>query len=393
MINFDFDKECCGCSVCADVCPKQCITYVKNKHGFLVPKVEQSLCVNCGLCTKVCPVIKPQTNKLNDVKVYSAYNKSAEIRSEGSSGSLFYTLAEDTINSGGIVYGAAFVENMKLRHISAESLHELKPLMKSKYVQSDLTGIYKQVKYNLGLGRRVLFVGTPCQCNALYKFLGSKPHDNLLLVDFICHGVPSQDLFDKALRAYEVSHNCTIDSMSFRIKKEDSVHYFSLDIRNVDGEPLRIEGKHTEFPFYYGFKKFICLRESCYQCKFCVKDRISDITLADFWELEKIDKTISLQEFNKGVSMVICNSSKGEIYLHGISNQLECKEQIVTDISQINYAYTNATKKGVYARNFWRDYDKMSYEDLEKKHFTYVPFKQLSVFQKLKVYIIAKLKL
>ena len=197
MINFDFDKECCGCSACADVCPMSCITYVKNKHGFLVPKVEQILCVNCGLCTKVCPVIKPQTNQLNDIKVYSAYNKSAEIRTEGSSGSLFYTLAEDTINSGGIVYGAAFVENMKLRHISAESLYELKPLMKSKYLQSDVTGVYKQVKYNLGLGRRVLFVGTPCQCNALYKSLGSRPHDNLLLVDFICHGVPSQDLFDK----------------------------------------------------------------------------------------------------------------------------------------------------------------------------------------------------
>lgn len=393
MIDFDFDKECCGCFACADICPKHCITYVNNRHGFFVPKVEKRFCVDCGLCNKVCPVIKPQKKHSNDRKVYSAYNKSSEIRMEGSSGSLFYTLAEDTINMGGVVYGAAFVGKMQLKHISAESLHELKPLMKSKYLQSDVRGIYKQVKYNLGLGRRVLFVGTPCQCNALYKFLGARNYENLLLVDFICHGVPSQDLFDKALKSYEKNHDCVIDSMSFRVKKEDDVHHFSLNIRDNNDEPHRIEGKHTEFPFYYGFKKFICLRESCYQCKFCVKERVSDMTLADFWGLEKIDKTLSLEEFNKGVSMVICNSSKGEVCLHGVYKQLHCKEQIVPDISKINFAYTNSTRKGVYARNFWRDYDKMSYEDLEKRYFTYIPFNKLTFFQKVKVYIIAKFNL
>lgn len=393
MINFNFDTECCGCFACLDICPKQCISQVKNKYGFLIPNIDRSRCINCNLCEKVCPVLNPEKLSYENRKVYSAYNLNENIRAAGSSGSIFYTLAKSIIKSNGIVYGAAFVDHFQLKHISAESIEELTPLLKSKYLQSNTKGVYKSIKKELKTSRKVLFVGTPCQCNALYKSLRGKKPENLLLIDFICHGVPSQDLFDKALSTYEKKHNCKIEEFTFRHKLKNCIHSFMLKTKDINSRIHYIEDEYTKFPFYYGFKRFICLRESCYHCKFCVEERVSDITLADFWELEKIDNSISLSEFNKGISMLICNSSKGENAITSILPDIKCKEQKVSNIERINYAYTKPAKKGIYARQFWKDYNKMDYEQLEYKHFTHIPFQQLSFFQKIKVYLIAKFKL
>lgn len=393
MIKFDFDNKCCGCFACADSCPKQCITQIKNKHGFLVPSVNESVCINCHLCEKVCPVLKPEGNNFENRKVFSAYNNNDEIRAAGSSGSIFYTLAKKIINLGGIVYGAAFDKIFKLKHTSAECIEELLPLLKSKYLQSNTIGVYKSVKTQLKTGRYVLFVGTPCQCNALYKYLGNQKPENLLLVDFICHGVPSQELFDNALANYEKKHNCKIEEFSFRHKTPNCIHSFRLKTKGMNSTNHYFEASYTEFPFYYGFKKYICLRESCYNCQFCVEERVSDLTMADFWELDKIDNSISKQEFNKGISMIICNSGKGIKAFQSIEDSMSVKERYVDDISKINYAYSKRTKKGIYAKRFWKDYNNMSYEELENKYFTYVPFRDLSFLKQLEIYLIAKLKL
>ena len=157
MINFDFDKDCCGCFACVDVCPKQCITQTKNRYGFLVPEIDKSVCIDCHLCEKICPVLNPEMNVYAERKVFSAYNINEAIRAAGSSGSVFYTLAEYIIKSGGIVYGAAFGDHFQLRHTSAETLEELKPLLKSKYLQSNTKGVYNSVKAQLKTGRQVLF--------------------------------------------------------------------------------------------------------------------------------------------------------------------------------------------------------------------------------------------
>lgn len=393
MIKFDFDRYCCGCFVCLDSCPKKCIKQKKNRHGFLVPYVEESLCINCHACERVCPVLNPQKQLFHSRIIYSAFNKDDNIRAAGSSGSIFFSLAQDVILGGGAVFGAAFQDKLQLRHVKAETLDELRPLLKSKYLQSNTKGIYKSVREQIKTGRSVLFVGTPCQCNALYNFLGRRKPDNLLLVDFICHGVPSQDLFDKAVELYERKHNCVIEDFSFRCKQSDSVHYFRLKAKGMDGDVHYLEAPHTEFPYYYGFKKFICLRESCYRCKFCIKDRVSDITLGDFWGITQIDESIRTEDFNKGISLIVCNSNRGISALMSISDKLQIKEQKVKDISKINYAYTKPTKKGLYARQFWHDYDRLDYDELEKRHFTYVPFHSLSFFKKVKVYLIAKLGL
>ena len=209
--------------------------------------------------------------------------------------------------------------------------------------------------------------------------MGCKKTENLLLVDFICHGVPSQDLFDKALASYEKKHNCQIEEFSFRHKLPDSVHY--------------LEKSFEEFPFYHGFKRYCCLRESCYKCKFCVEERVSDLTIADFWRLEQIDISISKEEFNKGYSMVISNSNYGEHVLKHISSNLEIQERSIKDISALNKAYLVPTKKGFYARRFWSDYEKMEYDLLENKHLVFIPFNKLPLYKKIIRYVIWKFDL
>lgn len=359
MIDFDFSHECCGCSACIDVCPKHCIQQTTNKSGFIVPEVNKSICIDCHLCEKVCPELNPERIEFQDRKMYSAVNKNEEQRSAGSSGSIFYLLAEKTISEGGIVFGAAFDENLQLRHASAEGIEELRPLLKSKYLQSNTQGVYKLVKEQLKSGRKVLFVGTPCQCNALYKFLGSKKPENLLIVDFICHGVPSQDLFNKSISYWEKKHNCKIVQFEFRRKRPDCVHSFYIKAKEMTtgAHHFEFSGRYEKFPFYSAFKRHICYRGSCYECKFATTDRVSDLTLGDFWHLEELDNSISLEEFNKGYSMVLVNSKKGFYVLDFIKNMVRMKEFSIQYACKYNYAYIHPTRKNFVNNCFFYLYN------------------------------------
>lgn len=370
MINYDFNQECCGCSACIDACPKRCIKQTTNQYGFIVPEVDASVCIDCHLCEKVCPVLKPEQIEYNERKLFSAINKNEEQRAAGSSGSVFYLLAEKTFEEGGVVFGAAFNDKFQLRHTFAENLQELRPLLKSKYLQSNTQGIYLQVKEQLNIGRKVLFVGTPCQCNALYKFLGNKKPENLLMADFICHGVPSQELFNKSISHWEKKNNCKIEQFEFRHKRPDSVHSFYLKAKgmNTDAHNFEMNEKFFKFPFYNAFKKYICFRESCYNCNFCREDRVADITLADFWHINEIDSTISKKDFNKGISMIIVNSAKGNLSLTSIADKVDVKEYSIEIADKCNFSYLHKTKKGLFAKWFFHDYNRLAYPELEKKH-------------------------
>lgn len=379
MIDYDFNHDCCGCSACIDACPKLCIKQTTNKYGFIVPEVDKSVCIDCHICENVCPVLNPEKLEYRDHRLFSAINKNEELRAAGSSGSIFYLLAEKTIAEEGIVFGAAFDENLQLRHSYAEKIEELRPLLKSKYLQSNTRGIYKQVKDLLKTGRKVLFVGTPCQCNALYKFLGNNKPENLLLVDFICHGVPSQELFNKSLAHWEKKHNCKIKQFEFRHKTPQSIHSFYLQAIKRDLESSNIEhyGKYNQFPFYYGFKRYLTLRESCYKCKFAVVDRVSDITMADFWGIESYDSSISHIEFNKGISMLIINSKKGLDTFFKVSENTIIKEFPNSVAKKANSAYTAPAKVGLNHKWFLWSYRHLPYNMVEFNFFTEYGFNVL----------------
>ena len=375
MINFDFLNECTGCSVCADICPRNCIKMEQSKYGYLIPKVEKGTCIKCNLCEKVCPVLSPVRKKYADRKVFSAYNINEQKRLLGSSGSVFYLLAEFVLRCEGVVYGAAFEGHFQLKHKRITEIEQLLPLLKSKYVQSDIRGIYKEVKKDLKEGRVVLFVGTPCQCNALYKFLGHKEYENLILIDFICHGVPPQELLDKSLTLYEHRNACVIESFEFRNKRHDCLHSFRMCTKDKDGNKRVIHEKYDKFPYYQAFRDCLTYRRSCYRCKFCVKERVSDITLADFWGLTSIESCLSDTDFNKGISMCIINSDKGNSIFHKLD--LIIKQYPFEIAGKNNPCYLKPAKDAIINKFYRQAYRFLPYSIVETIFFT-------SVFRRLR---------
>ena len=197
MIDFFNKSYCCGCEACVQCCPKRCISMHEDKEGFLYPKVDKEACIDCGLCEKVCPIIH-QAEPTEPLSSYIAINPNEEIRLHSSSGGIFTLLAEQVIAEGGVVFGARFDENWDVVHAWTDTIEGLAPFRGSKYVQSRIGNTYKETKDFLQQGRKVLYSGTPCQIAGLKKYL-RKEYDNLLTVDFICHGVPSPGVWRRYL--------------------------------------------------------------------------------------------------------------------------------------------------------------------------------------------------
>ena len=368
MIEFDFLKECTGCAACVDVCPRNCIKMVKSPYGYLIPSIDSSTCIKCGLCDKVCPTLNTKHIEYGDRVVYSAYHKSESIRQEGSSGSVFYALASKVIENGGVVVGAAFDERLKLKHQVATKLLGLEPLLKSKYLQSDTSGIYVQIKDHLKEGRFVLFCGTPCQCNAVKNYIPENLSKKLILVDFICHGVPSQDNFDKSMSLLEKKRNKKIISYNFRHKIEGNVHGYEIVYEEGNGKIQKESGLWTSQSFYRGFKSYIAFRQSCYHCKHVGVNRSSDITLADFWGLPTIDKTI--KDFYKGYSMVIINSDRGWHMFSDIKEELNVKTYNVVDAIKHNSSYTKCVDDSLVSKVYRYCYKNIPYSVVEPLFFS-----------------------
>ena len=225
MIEILDKINCCGCYACANICPKNCIVMKKENEGFYYPFVDKEKCIGCGLCESACPITHKQNISINeDTMGYSYINRNDEIRKESTSGGAFYEIAKSVLDKGGIVYGAAFASDFSVCHIRVEHLHDLKKLLGSKYVQSRLDGIYKNVKSDLLKNKRVLFSGTPCHVEALKNFL-NREYENLLCVDIICHGVPSEDVWLGYLEERKRKYRSNIQSVSFRNKKNGWKNY------------------------------------------------------------------------------------------------------------------------------------------------------------------------
>ena len=368
MIGFNFLKECTGCSVCVDGCPQNCIRMVKSSYGYLIPSIDASLCIKCGQCDRVCPTLNTKHVEYGGRVMFSAYHKSQSIRKEGSSGSVFYALASKVIDNGGIVVGAAFDERLKLKHQVAVNLDELKPLLKSKYLQSNTSGIYIKIKNYLKGGKNVLFCGTPCQCNAVKNYIPENLSKKLILVDFICHGVPSQDNFDKSMSLLEKEKKKKIISYSFRQKIGVDVHGYEITYNDSSGKHLKECGSWTQQPFYRGFKSYIAFRQSCYHCKHVGVNRSSDITLADFWGLPIIDKTV--KDFGKGYSMVIINSDKGKQIFSDIKEVLCIKTFDLIDAITYNSSYTKCVDDSLVSKAYRFCYKNFPYSVVEPLFFS-----------------------
>ncbi len=328
-------KDCCGCGACANICPKRCIAMKADEEGFLYPKVMADGCIKCGACEKVCPVLhsEPENEEDRD-ETWAASVLDPEILRVSSSGGMFTVLAQNCLNEGGCVFGAAFSEDVRtVRHVMVETMEELNTLRGSKYIQSEIGGCYTAVRDQLKVGRRVLFTGTPCQTAGLKCFLG-REYDNLLTVDLICHGAPSALLWQKYLDAKEQEMGGKAVTANFRSKKNGWRGYGMQIGFNNGLSSYQTIGKDQ---FLQIFLKNASLRESCYHC--AVKRKagfISDITIGDFWGVEKaapeMDNTM-------GVSLSLIHTGKGKRYFEQIKAALYAKKVDKETALRLNPVY------------------------------------------------------
>lgn len=334
------EERCVGCYACYNVCPTKAIQVEENAEGFMFPKIDSEKCINCGRCKNVCPILNNKQID-GDPIAYAVYNKNEEIRLNSSSGGIFSLLAEEILNENGIVYGVAFDDNFKVRHIKIDKKENLYKLRSSKYIQSKIEETYKECAQFLNQDKKVLFTGTPCQINGLKSYLKNE-YKNLYTQDIICHGVPSDKVWDQYME-YRKKVDCKktnneiITNVDFRSKSNGWNSYsvkFKYD-NNV------YEKNHLEDLYMQTFLSEICLRKSCYYCNFKGKNRASDITLADFWGINKINKDIN---DNKGISLMVINSEKGTEIFNKIKENCEYIKVDFNQATSFNISYSKSSE-------------------------------------------------
>ena len=314
-ILFDEKKDCCACGACLNICPKQAITMVQDEYGFMYPQIDETKCIRCGLCKTVCSFQnKKETNV--PVDAYAAISKDQNILQTSSSGGIFAEIAKYVLSMNGIVFGAALQEDFSVRHIKVDSLENLKLLQGSKYTQSNTFQTFKECLAALKENKLVLFSGTPCQIAGLKGFL-RKDYDNLITVDIVCHGVPNNGMLQQYLHLQEEKYNCKISDFKFRDKNNGwGINGSAL----MNGKKKTIWQSSSSYLYY--FTKGEIYRDSCYSCKYTCKNRPGDITLGDFWGIEKQHSDwIKRKDIDskKGISAVISNSEKGSKILKKIN--------------------------------------------------------------------------
>lgn len=379
MIHITSKEQCVGCNACVQRCPKACIAMEEDREGFLYPKIDLGVCIDCGICEKVCPVIHQADSPKEEPTTYACYNKDEEIRKQSSSGGIFTLLSEIVLAKNGIVFGARFDENFDVIHDYTETVDGLKAFRGSKYVQSRVGETYMQAERFLKDGRDVLFSGTPCQIAGLKRFL-RKEYSNLLSVDFICHGVPSpkvwrmykQSLLDKVDKN-SVSATCKPEftEIQFRDKTEGWKKFsFAATIRITDQNSVLQREVHTKNSYMIGFLRDLYLRPSCYQCPAKRLKSQSDITLADFWSIEKYHQ---IKDYDKGISIVIINTDKGSEFKLHISSSIELQKSNYQDICISNKSLINSSVMPLRRNSFFTSINQIKCVDLTQliKRYTY----------------------
>ena len=343
-------KECTGCSVCASACPRNAVRIVKDEYGFYRPEVEESRCIGCNICNRTCP-INNAPDTYGPTKTY-AYQNTSDVRFNSTSGGFFNAVACKVIDEGGVVCGAAFDENMVLRHIIVERKEDLEPLQRSKYVQSSTDGIYKEIKEYLKNGRKVFFAGVGCQAAALRNYVGDD--ENLIIADLVCYGIPSSGLFNDWINYLQKKYG-KVKDVRFRDK---TYGYATPNVKVVFGNGKHIESCRDSSLYTDFFFRHLSIRESCFSCQFKTVDRASDITLGDLWVIGKYDKA---SDDNKGTTVVFAHTQKGiEICEKLCSIRLKTEEIAEKHSGKL-------TKRVPYSpsrEKFWNSYTENDFMDL-----------------------------
>lgn len=383
MINIIDKTKCCGCSACASVCPKNCIAMSSDNEGFLYPIVDQSKCVNCDLCQKVCPVLTVEKEIPKEQKTWLVQNRDEKILQESTSGGAFSAFAVAILCSGGIVFGAAFDENMVVRHISVESVDELYKFRNSKYVQSAIGDSFTKVKEYLKNGRKVLFSGTPCQVEGLKKYL-RKDYQNLYTVDVVCHACPSPLIWEK-YKQYRFKDKTTIKSAKFRDKSDYGYDYSQISLSD---NKKRLHFGVESDPYLRAFFSNLSDRPSCYHCAFKKRYRVSDVTIWDCFDVYKLDKSF---DDNRGVTRVLGHTEKADYLISQAINTCKVKQIDVEKALAGVKEMVLSVQENPLRTQFFIDAENLSADELFKKWFPdtlKVKIERLvrHIFEKLGIY-------
>lgn len=350
MIEILNKEECCGCWACVNVCPKKCITMEFDNEGFAYPKIDMDVCINCGLCEKVCPTYSDPKGEEFESKAFACKNKNEQVRMSSSSGGVFTLLCEKVIESNGVVFGAALDKDMVVKHCSAQTIEECEKFKGSKYVQSQIENTYSEAKKYLDEGRLVLFSGTQCQIKGLNLYL-RKPYSNLISVDVICHGVPSPMVLETHKNNIKKKYKSEIKNIKFRDKRV-GWHKFSFVIEFENNKEYA--RKASGDPYLRGFLSNLFLRPSCYECKSKNFTGKSDISLADFWGIENINAEFADE---KGISLILVNSEKGLALFNRILDNIDYIEADLKDAIKRNKCIIQPTFKTEFRKDFFKVFE------------------------------------
>lgn len=367
MISINDKTLCCGCGGCAQICPQNCIEMDRDSEGFLYPRTGDR-CTDCGLCNQVCPIVNVPTTEGEYPSAYGMVHKNNEIRQKSSSGGAFSLFAEWVIDNGGIVFGCAMDEELQPKHIGVEEVKDLDRLRGAKYIQSDIGDTYQNVKKAITAGRKALFVGTPCQAAGLFWYMKGTVCDNLYIVDFICHGVPSNKVFWDFIGKEEKANAEKIVSHKFR--KKD--HGWSQSGLQLGTESIFDSGvvkrRYPAFAdkFMNGFLSDIYLRPSCYHCKFKnVPKEYADITIADFWGVKKVASNL---DDGKGTSLVLVNTEKGSQLWNMVKDGSRYKQVDYEMAIKRNQSLVASAVERLERVDFFNDYNTEGYFYVERKY-------------------------
>lgn len=357
-------EKCTGCGCCKEICPFNCIEMKKDNEGFFYPEIDESKCKKCNLCIKKCPA----NNKMNILnsdtpKLYATSNNNDKVLKNSSSGGMFYTLADYVLQKKGVVYASSFDEKLKLKLCEANNYTELYQMMGSKYIQSFNPGIYSKIKNSLKSDKFVLFVGCPCQVAGLFSFLGPlSNNDKLITVDLICHGVPSQDFFDRYIKELESKYNSKVIDFKFRTKEKGWKSNYDSKIILSNKKEIFTNSLYSPYMICFGDRAIY--RESCYNCYYSKLPRVGDFTLGDFFGINRTKK--NKKYYKKGISSVLLNNEKAlkvfnELEKNDYCEEIELKELMVSNSNLISSSKRPACRDVILKNN-------MSIVSLQKKY-------------------------
>ena len=362
MIEITDKKECVGCTACQSICPKHCIRMEYDSEGYKYPVAEKSVCINCGLCEKVCPCLNVQTFDEFKTRAFAVQTKDRPVRLQSASGGAFSVLAEKVLQDGGVVYGGAFDKAFNVVHVRVETVRDLERLRGSKYVQSEMEGIFPMVKADLESGRKVLFSGTPCQLAGLQRYLHGKT-DNLLRVDLVCHGIPSPRFWSyivcKLSERYGRLQYCAFRNKHFGYAGSTMAMQFA------DGK-MRYMGRDIQL-----YKKLffddINTRPSCFACHFKTIKRNTDFTIYDCWHVNEIDRRM---DDDCGTTWLLVQSERGMHFFNGIADKFRYAEAPVDKAIKLDgLLATTCTTPNVRRSEFFNECWSMELDALVAKYF------------------------